>query len=224
MNISFVRLFAKAGIAFVLLFFAMNLGYAAPPTLTPIPGDNFPNEVQPGHTYTFNLQYTQAQGDPPKSLSMILETPGGEVTERATPPAGDPTHGVPVTWTYAPENAGNYKFHFEATSSTGDATRYPASVSDDPQFVSVSIVTKWVIFLVGLLIALVFLPFVIYVGARAANKRGNPSAVARVALLIGILASFGLFLYLFYTIYSPLLLILVGVGALAALIALSARR
>jgi len=49
----------------------------------------------------------------------------------------------------------------------------------------------------GLVVALFFLPFVVYMLARSTNKRSDPGAAARIALLIGILAFCGLAWYLF---------------------------
>ena len=68
---------------------------AAPPTLAPDAPDNYAGEVQPGETRTFDVTYQQAEGDPPKSLKLVLETPGGEVTVPAQIPAGHPTRASP---------------------------------------------------------------------------------------------------------------------------------
>jgi len=58
-------------------------------------------------------------------------------------------------------------------------------------------VIKYVVLAVGLVIALLFLPFVVYLLARSANKRSDPAAAARIALLIGLLSFCGLAWYLF---------------------------
>ena len=100
----------------------------------------------------------------------------------------------------------------------GGIARYPAA--DDLQFVSVSLVSKYIIFGVGLLVALFFLPFVVYMGTRSLNKRSDPAAAARIGLLIGVLASFGLYLYLFWSVYGGLGTVIAAIAALGVLIAL----
>lgn len=208
---------------FALLLMCAAAG-AKPPTLTPSVTNEAPTEINAGTAETFTMVYQQAQGDPPKDLFMVVQTPQGATVRVAPPtvPIGDPTTGEDVTWVYKPLDSGTYRYHFEATSTTGSSVRYPPT--DEQQFVSVSLTSKYVILVIGLIVALFFLPFVVYVASRSLNKRGDPGAAARVALLIGVLASYGLFLYLFYTVYSILLLALAGVAALGILIALFSRR
>lgn len=209
----------------ILALSTLTTAWATPPSLQPIPGITFPTEVQPGHVCSFTLRYIQHEGDAPTTLKMVVETPSGPAT--AQPPTtegNDPATGVTVTWTFTPVNIGSYRYHFEAVSSTGGTARYPESASQEMELTSYSLGLKYLILAIGLLIAMAFVPFVVYTGTRAVNKRGNPAAAARVGLLIGVLASYGLFLYLFNTIYSPLAMVLAGVGALAVLIALFTRR
>ena len=190
-------LFRRLAAFVALLTLAAAPVQAAPPTLTPDAPDNYAGEVQPGETRTFDVTYQQAEGDPPKSLKLVLETPGGEVTVPAQIPAGDPTKGIPVTWSYTPQNSGTYRLHFEATSATGESVRLPADPNNDYNFVSINPLTKYIVLAVGLVIALLFLPFVVYVTARTLNKHGDPAAAARIALLLGILSFCGLAWYLF---------------------------
>lgn len=173
------------------LLAATATAFAAPPALLPTNQlkNTFSDEVHPGQQKNFDLTYTQADGDPPTSLKMIVDTPSGSVTQAApVPVAQDATKGIPISWTYTPENSGAYRVHFEAVSSTGGFARSPASSTDFYEFASVSPVTTYVTLAVGLFICLLFLPFVAYVAARSLNKRGDPAAAARVALLVGILA------------------------------------
>ncbi|BDI29790.1 hypothetical protein CCAX7_18410 [Capsulimonas corticalis] len=207
-----------------LLFSLAFAASAKPPTLSSANTPPIPAEVQQGRTYVANLTYIQSEGDAPTTLKMVLETPGGEVIVPAAIPSGDATAGIPVTWSYTPANSGTYHYHFEAVSSTGGSVRFPATVNNDFEFVSSNPITKWIIFLVGTAIALIFLPFVVYVGARAANKRGDPAAASRVALLVGVLASYALFFYLFFANYGPLMMVLGGIVALAILIVLFTRK
>ena len=189
--------FRRLAACFAVFGLAIVAAQAAPPTLTPDAPDNYAREVQPNETKTFDVTYRQSEGDPPKSLKMVLETPGGEVIVPAEIPAGDPTKGIPVTWSYTFQNSGTYRLHFEATSATGESVRLPAAASDDYQFPSVSPLIKYIVLAVGLVIGLLFLPFVVYVTARTLNRHGDPAAAARIALLIGILSFCGLAWYLF---------------------------
>lgn len=213
-----------SAVAAILAFLLLTVGaWAKPPTLTPSPTNEFPNEISAGNAYPFTMVYQQAQGDPPKDLFMVVQTPSGAtVRVPASPPVGDAAQGEDVTWNYKPLDSGTYRYHFEATSSTGSSVRWPPT--EDQQFASVSLVSRYVIFVIGLVIALLFLPFVVYVASRSMNKRGDPGAAARVALLIGVLASFGLYLYLFWAVYQALGAVLAAVAALGILIALFARR
>ena len=172
--------------------------FAAPPTLTP--ANDFPTSVVPGHTYEFKLNYKQPEGDPPTVLKMIIDAPGqgGQISKPIAAPGGDPTSaaGIPLDWTFSPDQSGQYQYHFEVTSSTGGFARYPVG-NNELTFESPSPYVKWIVLAAGLVIALFFLPFVVYMMSRSLNKRSDPSAAARIALLIGILAFCGLAWYLF---------------------------
>ena len=208
--------------ALCLCFLTLTAAHAAPPKLEPAPNADVPGEVRPGQTLDFSMIYT---GDPPTALNLVVQTPdGGTVRIPTKASGGDPAAGVPVSWRFTPDGSGSYKYHFEASAGDLGSARYPAAPADDPQFVAVNLLTKYLVFLVGLGIGLLFLPFVVYLAARSANRRGDPGAAARVALLIGVIASYALFLYLFYTVYSVLLLSLAGVVALGMLIVLFSRR
>ncbi len=218
----FVRLPACLFFALCLSFLSLPAVHAAAPKLEPVPNAEVPGEVKPGQTLDFSMTYT---GDPPSSLSMVVQTPAGETIRIPTKaPAGDTTAGVPVSWRFTPEGSGSYKYHFEASAGDIGSARYPTGPSDDPQFVAVNLLTKYLILMVGLGIGLLFLPFVVYLAARSANRQGDPGAAARIALLIGVIASYALFLYLFASIYGLLLMGLAGIVTLGILIALFSRR
>ncbi len=185
-------------LTFALLLTLAAGAFAAPPTLTPA-GD-FPTSIVPGHTYEFKLNYKQSEGDPPATLKMIIDAPGpgGQISKPIAAPGGDPTAGtgIPLVWSYSPEQSGQYQYHFEVTSSTGGFARYPAG-SSLLSFETPNPVVKYIVLAAGLVVALFFLPFVVYMLARSTNKRSDPGAAARIALLIGILAFCGLAWYLF---------------------------
>ena len=168
--------------------------FAVPPSLTQ--AGEFPTSVVPGHQYIFHLSYKQAEGDAPQTAQMIVDTPAETEKIKAFPPAGDPVAGEDLSWNFSPQQSGQYQYHFEVTSATGGVARYPAG-SAELSFESPNPVIKYIVLAVGLLVALFFLPFVVYMLARATNKRSDPGAAARIALLIGILAFCGLAWYLF---------------------------
>ncbi len=178
---------------FMLLTLSLSV-FAAPPTLSP--ASEFPTSVVPGHSYVFHLTYKQIEGDPPAVLQMVVDAPYGQAVQKAQKPAGDPAAGEDLSWDFSPQQSGQYQYHFDVTSATGGVARYPAG-SGELTFESPNPIVKYVVLAVGLVIALFFLPFVVYMIARAANKRSDPSAAARIALLIGILAFCGLAWYLF---------------------------
>lgn len=177
----------------LLLITAVGVS-AKPPTLEP--AEDFTHTVLPNHPYDFKLIYKQAEGDPPATLKMIVDAPSGQISKSISPPGGDPTAGIPLIWNFIPDQSGQYQYHFEVTSTTGGFARYPAG-SNLLEFESPNSLIKYIVLAVGLVIALFFLPFIVYMLARSANKQGDPAAAARIALLIGILAFCGLAWYLF---------------------------
>ncbi len=197
-------------IAFSLLLLAGG-AFAKPPTLEQ--ASEFPASILPGHTYTFHVTYKQSEGDPPQKLQMIVDTPYGQQSQKAPIPIGDPTNGIDVSFGFTPQQSGQYQVHFEATSTTGTSARYPTG-SGEIELESPNPVVKYIVLGVGFVIALFFLPFVVYMIARSTNKRSDPSAAARIALLIGILAFCGLAWYLFLQ-NEETRLIGVGIEAIA---------
>ena len=194
-----MRSYPKSVISKIVIIFSLYLtfaggAFAKPPTLEP--ASEFPASVLPGHTYTFHLNYKQPEGDPPATLQMVVDAPYGQVTQKASPPGGDPATGEDASWVFTPQQSGQYQYHFEVTSSTGGVARYPSG-SGELSFESPSMVVKYIVLAVGLIIALFFLPFVVYMIARSVNKQSDPGAAARIALLIGILSFCGLAWYLF---------------------------
>lgn len=185
--------FTRIVLAFSLFLIAAAAP-AKPPTLEP--ASEFPTSVLPNHTYTFHLAYKQPEGDPPQTLRMVVDTPYGQVTQKAATPTGDPAAGEDASWVFTPGQSGQYQYHFEAASTTGGVARYPVG-NGELEFESPNPIIKYVVLAVGLVIALFFLPFIVYMLARAANKQSDPAAAARIALLIGILAFCGLAWYLF---------------------------
>ena len=216
--------FRRVAALFALFVLAGMAAQASPPTLDPINLAAYSQEVHPGEPKNLDVTYRQAEGDPPRSVKLVMETPGGIVTVPALAPSGDPTRGIPITFSYMPENSGTYRFHFEAVSTTGGTVRQPASPEDDYNFASVNPLTKILIFVAGLVVAFLILPFVVYMAARGINRHGDPASAARVGLFLGVLASLGLYIYLFAADYGALGIAIACVAALAILIVLFSRR
>ena len=189
-----LRRFTTLTTTLILLLTLCLSVFAAPPTLAP--AGELPTSVVPGHNYAFHLTYKQIEGDPPGVLQMVIDTPYGQAVQKAQKPQGDPAAGEDISWDFSPQQSGQYQYHFEVTSATGGVARYPAG-SGELTFESPSPYVKYIVLAAGLVVALFFLPFVVYMLARATNRRSDPGAAARIALLIGILAFCGLAWYLF---------------------------
>jgi hypothetical protein len=198
---------------------------AQPPILEKPQGFEYPQEVLTNTPQQFAIDYLQTSGDKPKSIVLVVQTPSLGVIRAEPDQKDDSTAGQErATWNFTPVDTGTYKFHFEATSATGEKAQYPPAPAIDDQFTAESLTTKWIILAVGLVVALCFLPFIVYLGTRSINRKSDPSAAARIALLIGVLASYALYITLFHNVYSWLLNIIVGVAAVALLIVLFTRR
>lgn len=209
-------------IAVVCITLAMP-AFAEPPKLAENGGATLPQgELQPGTSLTFNMRYS---GDPPTDLDLMVQTPDGDTIKvPAALPAGDSTQGVDVTWVYKPLNSGVYHYYFEAKAGDLGSVRYPTDSADDYTFDSVNLGLKWIFFAIGALIALLLLPLIIYSASRAFNKRSDAGMSARIGVFIGVLALYGLFVYLFLPIYHTLGAGLGAVAVIAVLILLFSRK
>lgn len=198
---------------------------AAPPSLSEYPDAPLPNVFQTSKTYTLRLRYADQEGDRPIKAQFIDESAAGSnALDRKSIDGTDYRNGVPIVWEIRGFEQGAHRGYFLVTSTDGQSARYPPAPDQFYTFVVESLVTKWIIMGVGLLVGLLFVPFLVYVLARSLNRRGDPSRAARVGLLIGILACCALFLYLFLTFYSPLVLAIGVVAGLALLIVVVTRR
>ncbi len=215
--------------AFLLSLLALMppMAQAKPPVLEKPNGFEYPTQVLTGSTQEFEISYLQESGDKPRSLLLVIETPQGG-TVKAEPnklPTGDLATGPLIaTWYYSPRDAGNYKFHFETVSVTGEAARYPLTASEDEQFTAENLITKYIILFVGVIVSMGFLPFLVYIGTRSLNKRSDPGTAARVAIIVGALAAYALYIYLMGWVYSAILNVIVGVVLAAVLTVLFTRR
>lgn len=198
---------------------------AKPPVLEKPQNHEYPGEVLTGEQLEFEVAYHQDSGDKPRILQLLIEIPGGGVTKlQPDHTTGDPATVMTATWFFTPRNTGDYKFHFETTSVTGETARFPQDASADDQFSASNLYTKYIILAVGLVVALWILPFIVYLGTRAINRKSDPTIAARIAFAIGVLAWIGLFIGLFSSVYSwPIHAIVIIAGA-ALLLVLFTRR
>jgi hypothetical protein len=198
--------------------------FAAAPTLTPVPGDELKNTYKAGDNVTFRLTYTDPDGDRIRTAKFIDES-GGAPIETYTTEGGTPDTGQNIKWEVRGGfDKGAHRGYFLVTNSVGETARFPADIEQRYTFNVASVADKWIVTIIGILVGLLFVPFLVYLIARSANKRGNPSSAARIGLLIGIFAALATFIYEFIGVYDPLILAMGGIAALALFIIVLTRR
>lgn len=222
-------LFRFAALAALLLaglaFGPLTAARAAGSTLAQAPGDELKTTYQAGQKYTLRLFYTDPSGDEiQKSKALFIdEAPSGRVSIPATNIVGDDTtKGVVIEWAINGFEQGGHRASFEVNSLTGKV-RYPSG-TEPYAFVVEAIGSKIITMLIGAGVGLLAVPFLVYILTRTMNRRGDPSYAARVGLLFGILACCALFIYLFLSIFGPLVYAILAVGAVAGLVLLINRR
>ncbi len=201
--------------------------WAAPPTLTQVPDHELPNTFQANSTYTLSLIYKDPNGFSVNKSKAIFhdESGAGQLPISADNIVGETgsANGATITWTVRGLAQGRHTGYFEVTNASGK-TRYPAEPTEFYTFGVEALATKYIILGIGAIVGMIGIPFIVYLIARATNKRGNPSSAARLGLLIGILAVCCLFIYLFANVYGPLVYAILIVGFLAAIVLLLQRR
>jgi hypothetical protein len=221
------RLFARLVpclLATLLLLVMGSAAFAAPPTLTEVPGDELKNTYKAGDNVIFRLTYEDPDGDRIRTAKFIDES-GGPSIETYVVEGGTPETGQTLKWEVRGGfDKGGHKGYFLVTNTVGEEVRFPENPEQRYTFSVASVADKWIVTIVGILVGLLFVPFLVYLIARSANKRGNPSSAARVGLLIGIFAALAIFIYEFIGVYDPLILAIGGVAALALFIIVLTRR
>ncbi|MBC8103937.1 MAG: US12 family protein [Cytophagales bacterium] len=207
-----------------LLLLGGSAAVAVPPTLTEVPGDELKNTYKAGNNVTFRLSYKDPDGDRIKKAQFIDES-GGASQDYKTLEGGTADTGQTIVWEVRGGfDKGGHKGYFLVTNSVGEEVRFPEDPDRRYTFTVASVADKWIVTGIGVLVGLLFIPFLIYLIARSANKRGNPSSAARIGLLIGIFAALAIFIYEFIGVYDPLILAMGGVAALALFIIVLTRR
>lgn len=205
--------------------FGARAAGASTPTLTELPGQPLPNSFLTGRTYTLSLIYQDADGDTVKKAQLIDDSAAGHIAidDKSISP-GSPTAGQTITWEVNGFAQGGHHDYFLVTNDIGSTARYPADATEQYSFTVDSLVTKWVITGVGVLVSLGFLPYIVFLGGRSWNRRGNPSSAARVGLLIGIVASLAIFIYEFVGLDNLVVLTIGVVTAICLFIVVLAKR
>jgi hypothetical protein len=196
---------------------------AAPPELREV-DEPAPRSARTGQRYPFRIQYRDPDGDPPKKATLVTEGPEGIRRWTADPPSGNRSaylNGVTLEFGAGPFSGGEHRARFEVESIDGKA-RYPAS--GGIRFPVENLWFKWLELLIGLAVALLFLPLIMFVLVRAVNPRSDPSRAARFGLLVGLVASYALFVFLFSGLYPLPWIVILGILVLGALFALVPRR
>jgi hypothetical protein len=210
--------------AALLLLVMGTAAVGAPPTLTEVPGDELKNTYKAGQTVTLRLTYKDPDGDRIRTAKFIDES-GSAPIETYTSEGGTPETGQTLKWeARGGFDKGGHKGYFLVTNTVGEEVRFPEDPEQRYTFTVASVADKWIVTIIGVLVGLLFVPFLVYLIARSANKRGNPSSAARIGLLIGIFAALAIFIYEFIGVYDPLILAIGGVAALALFIIVLTRR
>lgn len=217
-----------------LLFFALfsvlmtgALAQAQGPKLTENAGSELKNAYEDKKPYTLRLLYTDPSGDEVSKSKAVFVDEGASGNNRitATSITGNTSTGAIVEWHVNGFEPGSHKGHFEVTPPSGTtAVRYPAEPTEFYSFVVENVTTKWIILGVGVLICLTAIPAVVFFLSRSMNPRGDSSQAARIGLLIGILCICVLFIYLFLSVYGPLVFAAILLALFALPILLTRRR
>jgi hypothetical protein len=196
---------------------------AAPPDLREV-DEAAPRSARTGQRYTFRIQYRDPDGDPPKTANLVTEGPEGIQHWKAEAPSGNRASylgGQMLEFEAGPFSGGEHRARFEVESIDGKA-RYPAT--GGIRFNVENLWLKWLELLIGLAVALLFLPLMMFVLVRAVNPQSDPSRAARFGLLVGLVASYALFVFLFSGLYPLPMIVILGILVLGALFALVPRR
>jgi len=198
---------------------------AQTPKLEELPGNAaLPKSFQVDKPYVISLKYTDPKGDEIKKSDALFidQSATGRTSTPAKRISGDPQNGAIIEWELNKFEQGGHTAHFEV-KGLNDTTRYPEDEKSNYEFVVESPLTKWLIFGTGALVSVVGLPLIVYLLARNLNPHGDPSRAAKMGLLVGILALCALFIYLFLSLYGPLVFAILIVGVLAAIVLLLRR-
>lgn len=212
-------------VALFLALVSLTLPSLAKPELTPLsPPSELKTLYRAGEKYTVRLSYRDPDGYKLKSAKFIDTSQTNNPGFDAKDISGKTEDGIELAWENIEFVKGDHSAHFEVENEKGIKVRYPSDTNANYNFAVESLVDKWIVFIVGVVICIAMLPYLVYLIARSVNKQGNPSSAARGALILGIIAALALFIWQFLSWYNPLVLVLGGIAALFFLVIVLVRR
>jgi len=198
--------------------------FAQGAALTTPGNQSLPNLYQTGKRYTLRLQYVDPKGDDVTKAIFHDESRSGNIDVPMKAIDGSSADGATVTWEVNGFEKGDHKGYFELTTETG-TTRYPQAPDTFYEFKVHSVIDKWILVGVSILLCFTLIPWVVYTVVRSINRRGSPSSAAKVGLMVGALGSLTMFVWQFLGIYdNPLIWILAGVVFIVIVVGVLARR
>lgn len=203
----------------------ITTGVFAQGTALTTPGNQtLPNLYQTGKRYTLRLQYQDPKGDEVTKAVFHDESRSGNIDIPMKAIDGSTADGATVTWEVNGFEKGDHKGFFVVTTVTG-STRYPQAADTFYEFKVHSVVDKWILVGVSILICFTLIPWVVYTIVRSMNRRGSPSSAAKVGLMVGALGALTMFVWQFLGVYdNPLIWILAGVVFVVIIVGVLARR
>ena len=182
------------------------------------------NLYQTGKRYTLRLQYVDPKGDDVTKAVFHDESRSGNIDVPMKAIDGSTADGASVTWEVNGFEKGDHKGYFMVTTETG-STRYPQAPDTFYEFKVHSVIDKWIVVGVSIVLCFTLVPWVIYTVVRSMNRRGSPSSAAKVGLMVGALGALAMFVWQFLGIYdNPLIWILAVVVFIVVVVGVLARR
>lgn len=211
----------QAAVALTALVLTASAGARAgqPPTLKePVP---LSHVYAVNDTVTFQIKYTDVEGDPPLEAGVVITTPGGaKITRKVdTADLGSIHDGSTITVTYQPSESGMYEYHFYAKDADGPSSfpeRAELTFKVQPNWL------PWVIMFGGLIVSFGVITTLMYQLMHRVFGASQTSA-ARLALMIGVICAVVSILYAWDWLTQPvawlaggLVIILLAVWALVS--------
>ena len=198
--------------------------FAQGASLTTPGNQTLPNLYQTGKRYTLRLQYQDPKGDDVTKAVFHDESRSGNIDIPMKAIDGSTADGATVTWEVNGFEKGDHKGFFVVTTETG-STRYPQAADTFYEFKVHSVIDKWILVGVSIVLCFTLIPWVVYTIVRSMNRRGSPSSAAKVGLMVGALGALTMFVWQFLGVYdNPLIWILAGVVFIVIIVGVLARR
>ena len=211
-------------VLFTLLLVFVTGSLAQGTTLSPLGNQALPNLYQTGKRYTLRLQYVDPKGDEITKAVFHDESRSGNIDVPMKAVDGSTADGAAVTWEVNGFEKGDHKAYFTVTTETG-STRYPQAADTFYEFKVHSVLDKWIVVGVSIVLCFTLIPWLVYTVVRSMNRRGSPSSAAKVGIMVGALGALAMFVWQFLGIYdNPLIWILAVVVFIVVVVGVLARR